>query len=560
MILGIWDGHDSGAALIDKDKILFAVNEERLSRRKLEVCFPKRSINFILKYLNLEPLQIKEIAYVTYDFAKTITRILPDLKENYYLSRRRKIIPLFPYLQKEMKFFLTGIKGNFFTKTASSFFVGKELKKLGFRNFNLDYVNHHAAHAYPAAFLSRLDPVLIITIDGVGDGLSGSFWIFKDGNINRMGTIPARDSLGVFFESVTFLLNMRELEDEGKVMALANYSYPLSAKENEMLDLFRVEGIKIKAKYTPGKTFRVLKNILWKTPPEQFAYMAQNTLEEIVLQLMKNLINHTGLNNISLSGGVFANVKLNMRIRRELGVNWFVYPHMGDGGLALGAAMVLNYAKNHIKTYDFKDLFLGPEYPMEKIEDTIKNSGLKYKKTDNHEVAKLISQNEILLYFQGRMEFGPRALGNRSILAAAGSVKIKDKLNLILKRRSWYQPFCPAILREDAERYLEDYDGNSSDFMTMAYKIRPEVEEKVKGVIGYDMTCRPQIINDFPERLRKLMETHKKITGEGVILNTSFNRHGESIVCTPEEAIVTMKETGINYMVMGDFLIANDNS
>ena len=305
--------------------------------------------------------------------------------------------------------------------------------------------------------------------------------------------------------------------------------------------------------------YKELKRFLWRYPSEQFANMAQKTLEYYILKLIKNAIAETGFKKIALSGGVASNVKVNMMIRNlHECEDCFVFPHMGDGGLALGAAMYQNYKINNITNYGFKSIAFGLEYSDQEIEEKLKLANLVYKKSSNieKETAELISQGNIVLWFQDRMEYGPRALGSRSILALPNNPDIKDELNLRLKKRVWYQPFCPSMLHEDALVLLEDYNGNPNYFMTMAYKVRTEFRQDLIGVINVDGSCRPQILdNNSDTKYQRLLSIIKSITGRGVVLNTSFNIHGEPLVCSPEDAIRTFVNTGIKYLVIGNFIV-----
>ena len=559
MILGIWDGHDCGAAIVEGKKVGVAVNEERFTGRKLEVGFPANSIKVCLNFLDLKPCDIEEIAITTTDFAKTLTRIFPSLKENYYLFRRRKMEkPRFVDLRRNIKYRTTEIKEKPLCRTLTRWYYKKNLKKLGFKDFNLHIVEHHLAHAASASFCSGFKKALCITLDGVGDGLSGTVNVYKNGEIERIGQSLAKDSLGIFFEQVTNLLGMRELEDEGKVMALADYAFEVPYEENKLMSLFEVNGLTIKSKQTTASRYKLLKKILWNTPREQFAYMAQKTLEEKIVKLFKNAIEETGLRDVCWAGGVASNIKANMRIKNlpELR-RWFVFPHMGDGGLALGAALYVNHELNGIKECKLEHVFLGAEYSEEEIEDSLKKvKGIEYERRDDiaEFVGDLITKNNFVLWFQGRMEYGPRALGNRSILAPAYSLEIKDELNLKIKKRNWFQPFCPSLLKEEAKKFFVDLKGLDK-FMTMGYATKPEVRERIKAVISLDGSTRPQMLGKENEKYRRVIQEVKKQTGDGILLNTSFNLHGYPIVCSPKDALKVMLRTKTKYMALGNFFI-----
>ena len=560
MILGIWDGHDSGAALVEDGRIVAAVNEERLTRRKLEIRFPERSIEACLDAAGIERGAITDIAISTSDFAKTLTRVMPSLKEEYYLIRRRKRPPRKDtFFKKRAKYRLTEFAPSAVTDFISRGMINKRLKGMGFHDYRLHLVDHHASHAAAAALCSDFDGGLVVTLDGLGDGLSGSVYVFDaPGRLERRAVISARHSLGIFFEHVTNLMNMRELEDEGKVMALANYAYPIDDADNPLMDLITVEGLTVRCRHSSLAMYEALKKILWEYPSEQFAFMAQRTLEVKIVELVQNAISETGRGNLCLAGGIFSNVKVNRLLRLLPGVEGcFVFPHMGDGGLAIGAAIEAERQVRGITGVPLDHVFLGPSFSDEEIEAVLRDEGLPYERCDDiaGETAAVIAAGGIVFWFQGAMELGPRALGGRSILARADSEDVKDALNLRLKKRVWYQPFCPSMLEEDATRLLADYDGRPNRFMTMAYMVREDQRNHLKGVINVDGSCRPQIIPPDESLYGRLLTAVKGQTGRGVVLNTSFNVHGEPMVCSPRDAVRTMKETGNEYLAIGSFMV-----
>jgi carbamoyltransferase len=277
----------------------------------------------------------------------------------------------------------------------------------------------------------------------------------------------------------------------------------------------------------------------------------------MVLKLVQNALIKTKMDHICLAGGIFSNVKVNRLIRMLPETKkCFVFPHMGDGGLALGAAIELNNKLNSIQCMPLRDLYLGQNYSGDEIEHVLKKYRLSYVKSNNivSHVAKIITDGGIVFWFQGRMEIGPRSLGARSILARADSEDIKDALNLQLKKRVWYQPFCPSMLEEDAKKLLEDYDGCPDEFMTMAYMVKKELRDHMRGVINVDGSCRPQIVCK-DSLFRNLLVEIKKISGLGVVLNTSFNIHGEPVVCSPEDAVKAFLKTKNRYLAINNFVV-----
>ena len=561
-ILGIWDGHDAGAAIVEGNRIVAAVNEERLTKRKLDNSFPKNSIKACLEIAGLKASDIEHVAATTTEFTKTMERIFPKSKEYYYYFRRRKMLrPRLETFQHYLKYFLTSFGPLPFCKEISEAILRKQLKALGFENFKIHFVEHHLAHAADAAFASPFNKALVITVDGLGDGVSGSVNVFENGELERIEAIPAVDSIGIFFEQVTNIVGMRELEDEGKVMSMADYSYPFDFEENKLKDFFKVEGLRIKAKYSPIAQYDLLSRIAWSMPREQFAYMAQQLLENILVKFFTNAIEETGIEDVAWSGGVASNIKANMKIRHiDKLKRWFVFPHMGDGGLALGAAFYVNYELNGVSKYLFNDVYFGPSYSEEEIEETLKKNKDKINFEEVKEPAKyaaeLLKKNYVF-WFKGKMEYGPRALGNRSILAPAGDEEIKNELNLKVKKREWFQPFAPSLLKEDSKKVIKDIKNKSDvdKFMTMGYFAKNNVAKEIKAVVHVDNSLRPQMVGNENKVYRELLKEIKKENGIGIVLNTSFNIHGMPIVCSPEDAIDTMLKTKTKYMIIENFVL-----
>ena len=559
-VLGVWDGHDAGACIVENGVIRVAINEERLTRKKLDIRFPDNAILGCLKFLNLKPADIQIVAACSSQFSRVLARSFPYLDREFYNFRRRLIPkPRFEDMRRAVKYRLTEIGSNKLFRGVTERQLRKKINRLGFKDYKLYVVDHHLAHAASAAFTCGFKKSLCITLDGVGDGLSGTVNIFDDGEIKRLSSISGRDSLGMLYEQVTTLLGMRELEDEGKTMCIADYSYPVPDEKNKMLDFFQVDSLNIKAKHSTVKRFFELKNILFNTRRENFAYMAQKTVEKHMTQLFTNAIEETGLKDVCWSGGVASNIKTNMIIRHKSGLkNWFVFPHMGDGGLAVGSALYIDSLLNGSKGYKIENAYFGLEYSDEDILNELKkHKELKFEeRSDIAEMTgDLLSNGNYLFWFQGRMEYGPRALGNRSIIASASSEEIKNKLNMQVKRREWFQPFCPSLLVEESGKIFEDYDSQPDPFMTMGFKAREEMKDRVKSVIHVDRSSRPQMLANENGYYRKMIEQVKKNTGDGIILNTSFNLHGEPIVCSPRDAIETMIKTKTRYMIIGNFFI-----
>jgi carbamoyltransferase len=560
-ILGIWDGHDSGAALLQDGQLRFAVNEERLSRRKLEISFPSRSIAATLSHAGLDPKAIDVVAATTSDPAKTLGRLWPGSKERYYSVRRRKTPPgSLAGLTRAVKYRMTEWSPGPLCRALSTAALKRQLARDGFTHPNLRIVDHHEAHAMAAAWASGFAQCAVLTIDGLGDGLSATISAFRDGRLERIAASPARNSVGVFFEHVTNLLNMRELEDEGKVMALADYAAPIADADNPLLPWIRVRDGIVETAW-PGHAFRgPLARVHWRFPNEQFAYLAQRTVEHVAVALARDAVRLTGLRRIALAGGVVSNVKATRQVRLLPEVeDVFVFPHMGDGGLALGAAVSAAASAGERLHLDLGRLDLGPAFDRSVIESSLRAAGLPATCAGNLpcRVGEMLADGRIVMWFQGAMEYGPRALGHRSVLARPDRLELRDRLNLALKRRVWYQPFCPSMLESEASRLLADWTGGRNRSMTMAYEVAAEYRSRLTGVMSVDGTCRPQIVaDDESGPFAELLRDARRRWNVGAVLNTSFNIHGEPLVCSPADAVDVFLRSGADALAIGPFLVA----
>ncbi len=559
-VLGIWDGHDSGAALLQGGRLRFAVNEERLSRRKLEIRFPTQSIQACLSYADLGPEGIDVVAVSTFDPAKTLGRWWVGSKERYYAVRRRKTSPgPLARLTRAVKYRMTEWPPGPASRALSYLALRQQLSHHRLTRAALTLVDHHEAHAMAAAWAADFAPCAVLTIDGLGDGASATISAFREGRLTRVAVSPARYSLGVFFEHVTNLLNMRELEDEGKVMALADYAAPIADADNPLLACVRVHDGVLETACPGHRLRRVLARIQWRYGNEQFAYLAQRVVEHVCVTLARDAVRLTGLRRLALAGGVVSNVKATRRIRLLRDVDdVYVFPHMGDGGLALGAAVVAAATCGDTPAVDVSGLDLGHEYEPAAIQAALRQAGVAGAPVDRlaSRVADLLEDGLIVMWFQGRMEYGPRALGHRSVLARPDRPDVRDRLNLVLKRRVWYQPFCPSLLESEAPRLLADWSGGRNRCMTMAYAVAECYRTRLAGVMSVDGTCRPHIVDDSdPSDFADLLREVRRRWGIAAVLNTSFNIHGEPLVCSPAEAIDVFERSGADALAIGPFLI-----
>ena len=302
-----------------------------------------------------------------------------------------------------------------------------------------------------------------------------------------------------------------------------------------------------------------LAAIQWQYANEQFAYMAQRVVERVSCALARDAVRLTGLPRVALSGGVVSNVKATRHVRLMRDIeDVYVFPHMGDGGLPVGAATVAAAGLGSPVKLDLADLGLGPAYDDEAILTAIRDAGFEPTRVADPagRVADLLESGRIVLWFQGGMEYGPRALGHRSVLARPDLVGVRDRLNLVLKRRVWYQPFCPSMLESEGPRLLADWTGSRNRAMTMAYEVLPEHRDRLAGVISVDGTCRPQFVADGERSaFAAVLHQARRRWGAGVVLNTSMNIHGEPLVCSPAEALDVFRRSGADALAIGGYCL-----
>jgi carbamoyltransferase len=355
---------------------------------------------------------------------------------------------------------------------------------------------------------------------------------------------------------------MRELEDEGKIMAMADYSFPFPFDKNRFKDFFDITGTRIRAKYSPSKQYDMISRISWQMPREQTAYMAQQLVEGLIIKLASNLIDRHNLGELAVAGGLFSNVKANMLVREMDNVkSMHIFPHMGDGGIALGAALQTCHELTGASDFEFS-AYLGNEYPAEETEAALKaDKSLKIEAEGREEqckhAAELMAEGNYLFWFQNRMEYGPRALGNRSIVAPSDSDEVKEKLNLFVKQREWFQPFAPSMLEDDVPKLVEYDNKGFNRFMTSAYRLKPEHRNIERSVAHVDGTVRAQMVGEENKTYGNLLRAVKKHRGFGIVLNTSFNIHGQPIVMSPQDAVETMKQTKTKYMFIDGIFVTN---
>ena len=465
----------------------------------------------------------------------------------------------------------------------------KKLAEIGINRADLGHFDHHTCHAASAYYCSGFSDSLIITADGAGDLLWTTISIGKNGELFRLSEVERQTSIGLLYAAVTKFLGFKPHRHEGKVTGLAAFGNPQKYIKvmKHALDINNHGEFVRRMDTSKWKVVRLMllklarnqfmrhpevnlfidhfENNLSGASREDVAAAAQGLLEELMVKWVEKWVKKTGKSRISLAGGIFANVRLNQKISEIHGIkNVYVQPNMGDGGTALGAVLLtwqrfLEERGSIFKSELLKNVYFGPEFSDSEIEKAIQQSGLKGKLVNDIEkrTAKAISEGKIVGWFQGRMEWGPRALGNRSLLASATDRTINDTLNVRLKRTE-FMPFAPSVLDTDVSKYMK-YSNNCdqpSKFMTITFDCTALAKKKVPAVVHVDGTARPQIVEKKtnPKYYRVLQE-YKKLTGLGIFVNTSFNIHEEPIVCTPQDAIRSYKLNSCDALAMGNWWI-----
>jgi len=554
-ILGINDSqNDCGVALLKDGEIISAINEERVVRKKVIGGFPHQSLKLITKDIN--PKDIDTIAIAGFCTPPIFARRFRFLQQREYDVRKRKQNKAMKYLsdiaQGKLKI-QTSKPNSTFGMFSKKFLTGviKRDLPVELHDKPIEFLDHHLAHAASAYYMQEKDPVLAITTDGCGDGVSLTVNICKDREIKRIFEIDAKHSPGWFYGLITMALGFQWHKHEGKVTGLSARGNSKNIKENFPFTTNK-GGIEYHGSHMPQD----IKKMTSKYEIADVAAWVQEGLEKIMRETIQYWVKKTGLGDVVLAGGLFANVKLNQVIHEIPQVkSVYVCPHMGDGGLAVGVCLA--YIAPKLKKVT--DVYFGLGYSDKEILKAIKKEKVKYTKPKSieKEVAKLLAEGKVIARFNGRMEWGPRALGNRSILYKTNDKTVNDWLNKKLKRTE-FMPFAPATLWEDRVSQYENLKGaeEPARFMTITFNCTEEMKKENPGVVHVDGTARPQLVKkeDNPSYY-KIIEEYKKITGCPNIINTSFNMHEEPIVMTPREAIRAYKKSRLDYLAIGPYLI-----
>jgi len=574
--------HDSAACFIQDGTICSAAQEERFTRKKHDFSFPKNAISYCLQERGLKARDLDYIAFYDKPFIK-FERILETYLAYAPLGIRSfiKAMPLW-------------IKQKIFMKE----FIKKELDYEG----KIIFTEHHESHAASAFFPSPFQEAAFLTLDGVGEWATASYGVGKDNAVKILAEIHFPHSLGLLYSAFTYYTGFKVNSGEYKVMGLAPYGEPKykSVILSELMDLKEDGSFKLNMKYFNYCAGLTMTNKrferLFGGPPRKpesrltqrdmdLARSVQDVTEEVMLRMARHVHRETGAKNLCLAGGVALNCVGNGRILRESPfANIWIQPAAGDAGGALGAALFVwyQYLENSRITDGEKDFqqgsYLGPYFKNDYISDYLEKNAIPCTELSDEvlpeKIADLIADEKVIGWFQGRMEFGPRALGTRSILGDARSSKMQELMNLKIKFRESFRPFAPSVIKERVSDFFE-FD-RESPYMLLVAPVKKEIsremsdkEQKLFGldklyvvrssipaVTHVDYSARIQTVNKednplFYQLLKKFDEKY----GCPVIINTSFNVRGEPIVCKPAEAYVCFMRTNIDYLIMGNFLL-----
>ncbi len=561
--------HDASAAILKDGKLLAAAQEERFTRKKHDHSFPKQAIEFCLKEAGINIEQVSHIAFYEKPFLK-FERVLHQHLEMFPRSLKTFLVSLPSWLNEKLR-------------------VTRAIKKLGFKKKRVLFIPHHMAHA--ASFLmSPFEEAAILTVDGVGEWTTAAYGIGKGKEITLHKEIRFPHSLGLLYSAITAYLGFSVNNSEYKVMGLAAYgnmdpdTNPYFKKLLEVIEVkddgsFRLDMSFFKFHYADRMPSQKLCELLggpirgseeMTERHQDIAAAVQLVLEFAMTKILKHLHKETGLDDLVVSGGIALNSVYNGKILRNTPFKrLWIQPDPGDGGTSAGAAL---YAWNSVlgneRSYVLKSAYLGPGFTTTEVQTFLDDNKIQYTQftTDEELVrstADLLMQNKVIGWFQGRMEWGPRSLGARSILANPLNPQAQELLNLKVKHRERFRPFAPVVPADDALTYFECDSPvpEITDYMLMVYPIKEAFHKVIPAVTHVDGSGRLQTVRRADNHLYyDLLKEFGKKSGTPILINTSFNIRGEPIVCTPYDAYKCMMGTEIDCLIMDKFLvIRNDN-
>ena len=543
--------HDSSACIVRDGELLFAVAEERLSRVKHDARFPELAIRACLEFAGVRAEQLDEVCF-GWQTAGPVYR--HDLK----LYALRQWPVTYPNVLNSTRHFLS----MWHQESGGRRFV----EQFGAPKVRRRFVDHHLAHAISAYAYSGFEESAVVVMDGRGAWEATSIWRAASGRLEHLLTIPFPDSLGLFYSAFTEYLGFQPNSDEWKVMGLAPYGEPgvqLDAFIDAAAAPYRVYAKRLRSNGNRSSTLSLLGT---RREPESdidarhknIAYSVQDACEKAMMNVVHMAIEKTRCRNLCLAGGVALNSKANGKILASgLVDQMFVQPAASDDGVALGAALAPYLDRcGRLPNKAMRHAYLGPAFDDAAVETTLRTYKLHYTPLNDpaETAAELLSHGKIVGWFQGRMEFGPRALGSRSILADPRDPEMNARVNNAVKFREWWRPFAPSLKKEAAVEYLES--ATDSPFMILTAQVRPEKRGLIPSVTHVDGSARPQTVEKEINPLYwRLLDEFEKRTGVPIVMNTSFNLRGEAIVHTPTDAVRTFFSSGMDALVIGSFLV-----
>lgn len=547
--------HDSAVCLIKDGVVVAAVQEERFTRVKNTSDFPRNAINYCIQAGDITFSDIDYVAFYEKPYLK-FSRVIFDHIFSFPFSYKNFIQNTPQWLQDRLILPLI-LK-----------------KEMGYEGKTV-FIKHHLAHASSSYLVSPFEEAAIIVADGVGEYATTSYGYARNNEITILKEIHYPDSLGLIYSTLTAFLGFKVNSGEGTTMALASFGNPIYLdKFYEIIDVKEDGSFHLNTKYFGfnkgksmySKSFIKLfgqprkKGTEYEQIHKDIAASLQLFIEQTLIKIANNIQRETGMTNLCVAGGVFLNCVANQKILEQTAFkNIFIQPGAGDAGSCIGAAMYLhNCILKNPRNYVMTHAYLGPEYSNEEIKRIVHNKNLKFTEYTEDEllpkVADLIHNMKTVGWLQGRLEFGPRALGNRSILANATNAESVKILNDRIKHREWFRPFAPIVPEERANEYFEML--NMSPFMLLAPKVKEHTRTLLPAITHIDDTARVQtVIKEHNPRLHKLLLEYEKLSGVPVIINTSFNLQAEPIVNKPEEAINDFLKCEMDALVLGNILI-----
>lgn len=545
--------HDSSACIAQNGGILFAVAEERLSRVKHDARFPTLALRACLDFARVRP---EKVDFVCQGWSPPRAAFLHDLKS---LAMGRQPVDSRALLNSTRHFLSMSHQRGGENRYHEIFGASKA---------RFRFVDHHLAHAISAYSFSGFDEAAVLVLDGRGSWEATSLWMGRGGNLEHIWTIPFPNSLGLFYAQFTQYLGFQPYSDEWKVMGLAPYGEPgTNLREFIIPD---DNPYQVAARMLIGRdaapSAPIEARLGAKRVPESeiearhknLAFAVQDACEVAMLTLARAAVEKTRCRNLCLAGGVALNSKANGKILASGIIDKiFVQPASGDDGVCLGAAFAPHLdGGGKLPVKKMQHAYLGPESTGAEIEKALTTYKLGATKLDDpaKTAAEMLAGGKILGWFQGRMEFGPRALGSRSILADPRDPEMNTKVNNAVKFREWWRPFAPSLAAETAGEYLES--ATDSPFMILTAQVRHEKRDVIPAVTHVDGSARPQTVErDLNPLYWRLIHEFGVRTGVPVVMNTSFNLRGEPIVCTPTDAVRTFFSSGMDALVIGNFLV-----